>query len=64
LTGHQEVELIPLNVLNAQVRFQPKIALGKQGMGVIRHVSLLSAQLGTEIGTDGKRYLVKMVHTE
>jgi poly-gamma-glutamate capsule biosynthesis protein CapA/YwtB (metallophosphatase superfamily) len=62
--GIREVELIPLNVLNAQVRFQPKIAPGRQGMGVIRHISLLSAQLGTEIGTDGKRYLVKMVHNE
>ena len=62
--GIREVELIPLNVLNAEVRFQPKIARGRRGMDVIRHMSLLSAQLGTVIGTDGKRYLVKMERNE
>jgi poly-gamma-glutamate capsule biosynthesis protein CapA/YwtB (metallophosphatase superfamily) len=62
--GIREVELIPLNVLNAEVRFQPKIARGKRGMAVIRHMSRLSAQFGTVIGTDGNRYFIKMSRNE
>jgi poly-gamma-glutamate capsule biosynthesis protein CapA/YwtB (metallophosphatase superfamily) len=58
--GIREVELIPLNVLNAKVRFQPQIFQGERGLGVIRHLIALSRPLGTEIGTDGKRYLVIM----
>lgn len=56
--GIREVELIPLNVLNAKVRFQPQVLQGRRGLDVIRHLNVLSRPLGAEIGTDGKRYLL------
>lgn len=56
--GLGEVELIPLNVLNSEVRFQPRILAGPGGTAVARHVGKLSRELGTRIVESGGRYLV------
>lgn len=58
--GVREVELYPLNVLNAEVRFQPTVLEGARGLGVISHVRALSRQWGTEIVADGMRYYLEM----
>jgi poly-gamma-glutamate synthesis protein (capsule biosynthesis protein) len=56
----REVELLPLNVLNSQVRFQPKILNGARGRAVISKLNELSRSWNTEIIAEGERYLVKM----
>jgi poly-gamma-glutamate synthesis protein (capsule biosynthesis protein) len=56
----REVELLPLNVLNSQVRFQPKILKGARGRAVISRLNELSRSWNTEIVAEGERYLVKM----
>lgn len=58
--GVREVELYPLNVLNAEVRFQPAVLEGARGLGVISHVRALSRQWDTEIVADRMRYYVEM----
>jgi len=58
--GISEVELIPLNVRNAEVRFQPAILRGKRGKEVISRLAGLSETWDTQILTAGTRYLVKM----
>ena len=58
--GIKAVELVPLNVLNSEVRFQPKPLRGKRGKGVIEHLNLISRGMGTVIAGDGSRYLVRM----
>jgi len=57
--GVREVELFPLNVKNAEVRFQPALLQGVRGMQVISRLHDLSRQWNTEIVTDGKRYFVR-----
>ncbi len=56
--GVKEVELVPVNVLNKEVRFQPQVLTGKRGAAVIGHLNRLSADLGTVIVSDRGRYLV------
>lgn len=56
--GLGQVELIPLNVLNSEVRFQPRILAGPGGTAVARHVERLSRDMGTRISESGGRYLV------
>ncbi|MRR05522.1 MAG: CapA family protein [Deltaproteobacteria bacterium] len=57
--GVREVELFPLNVMNAEVRFQPALLQGLRGRQVISRLQDLSRQWNTEIVTDGKRYFVR-----
>jgi poly-gamma-glutamate synthesis protein (capsule biosynthesis protein) len=56
----REAELIPLNVLNTQVRFQPGILKGTRGRAVISRLNELSRCWNTEIVSEGERYLVKL----
>jgi poly-gamma-glutamate capsule biosynthesis protein CapA/YwtB (metallophosphatase superfamily) len=58
--GIKAVELVPLNVLNSEVRFQPKPLKGKRGKAVIEHLNLISREMGTVISADGSRYLVRI----
>lgn len=55
--GVKEVELIPLNVLNSEVHFQPKVLSGKQGHAVIRNLNRLSAPMGLRIRLEKRRYI-------
>ena len=53
-----DLEIIPINVLNSQVRFQPKPMYGKQGERVIEKLNRLSSALGSEISSSEGRYLL------
>lgn len=57
--GVREVELIPLNVRNTEVRFQPNFLKGKRAREVISRLNALSRQWRTKIVSEGGRYLVK-----
>jgi poly-gamma-glutamate synthesis protein (capsule biosynthesis protein) len=57
--GVREVELFPLNVKNAEVRYQPALLKGARGKKVIAHLQELSGQWETNIVTEGLRYFVK-----
>lgn len=59
--GVREVEVLPLNVLNAEVRFQPEIMKGARGKKVVADLNALSRQLMTRIVAEGGRYLVQPV---
>jgi poly-gamma-glutamate capsule biosynthesis protein CapA/YwtB (metallophosphatase superfamily) len=55
--GIKEVEIIPLNVLNSEIRFQPRILTGPRRAAVANQLNRLSREMGTVIsGVDG-RYL-------
>ena len=56
--GVREVELFPLNVMNAEVRYQPALLKGSRGTRVISHLQDLSRRWDTEIVTKGLRYFV------
>lgn len=58
--GVKGVELVPLNVLNSEVRFQPRPLKGKEGNAVIDHLNLISREMGTVINANGGRFLVRM----
>ena len=58
--GVKEVEVIPLNVLNSDVHFQPQILNGKTGREVINRLNRLSGPLATVITDQQGRYLVDM----
>lgn len=58
--GIKVVELVPLNVLNSEVRFQPRPLKGKRRKAVVEHLNLISREMGTAIVDDGHRYLVRM----
>lgn len=58
--GVKEVELIPLNVLNSEVRFQPRLLTGKKGQEVINRLNTMSKEMGTVIVDDHGRYLVDL----
>jgi poly-gamma-glutamate capsule biosynthesis protein CapA/YwtB (metallophosphatase superfamily) len=62
--GVREVELFPLNVMNAEVRFQPVLLKGTEGKGVISRLRDLSRQWDTEIVAEGMRYFVRMGNRE
>ena len=59
--GVREVEVLPLNVLNAEVRFQPGIMKGARGKKVVAGLNSLSRRWNTEIVAEGGRYLVRPV---
>ncbi len=58
--GIGRIELVPLNVLNSEVHFQPKVLAGKEGQEVIAHLGRLSGRWHTSIKTVGGRYLVEV----
>lgn len=58
--GVKEVELIPLNVLNSEVSFQPRLLTGKKGQEVINRLNTMSKEMGTVIIDDHGRYLVDL----
>ncbi|HEY6872299.1 MAG TPA: CapA family protein [Geobacteraceae bacterium] len=58
--GVKGVELVPLNVLNSEVRFQPRPLTGKRGSAVIDHLNLLSRDMGTVIAGNGGRFFVRL----
>ncbi|SNB47374.1 CapA family protein [Geobacter sp. DSM 9736] len=55
--GVEEVELLPLNVLNSEVKLQPAALSGRRGKRVIDHIAKISAGMGTVIVSDGGRWL-------
>ncbi len=57
--GVKKVELVPINVLNKEVHFQPRVLGGKRGEAVITYLNRLSADLGTVIVNEHGRYLVE-----
>jgi poly-gamma-glutamate synthesis protein (capsule biosynthesis protein) len=63
-TGVKGVELIPLNVLNREVHFQPKVLSGKEGRDVIDHLTRISRKWNTIITATGGHYLVSMGKAE
>ncbi len=58
--GVKGVELIPLNVLNRDAHYQPKVLTGKEGKEVIDHLARLSGRWNTSITTEGGRYQVRL----
>jgi poly-gamma-glutamate capsule biosynthesis protein CapA/YwtB (metallophosphatase superfamily) len=56
--GVREVEVIPLNVLNREVRYQPRPLAGQGADEVVARLNRLSRGMGTGIGTVAGRYLV------
>jgi poly-gamma-glutamate capsule biosynthesis protein CapA/YwtB (metallophosphatase superfamily) len=58
--GIKGVELLPVNVLNGEVGFQPQPLKGKRGRAVIEHLNLISREMGTSIFRNGDRYFVRI----
>ena len=56
--GVKEVELIPLNVLNREVGYQPRVLTGTRGDEVIARLNRLSDGMGTTITALAGRYVV------
>jgi poly-gamma-glutamate synthesis protein (capsule biosynthesis protein) len=56
--GIKEVEIIPLNVLNSEVRFQPKQLEGSRAEKTARTVDAMSRPLGSRVDETDGRYLV------
>ncbi len=56
--GVKEVEIIPLNVLNSQVSFQPRILKGAAAKAVAKKIDRLSSGLKSYLSVVGGRYLV------
>jgi poly-gamma-glutamate synthesis protein (capsule biosynthesis protein) len=56
--AEQTVEVVPLNVLNREVRFRPAVLTGKRGNEVIARINLLSQPFNTRIVSSGGRYLL------
>jgi hypothetical protein len=44
--GIKEVELLPINVLNSEIHFQPKVLKGERGLAAMRHLNILSKPTG------------------
>lgn len=59
-TGVKGVELVPLNVLNREVHFQPRVLSGKEGKEVIDHLTQISRRWDTTITANGGHYMVEM----
>jgi poly-gamma-glutamate synthesis protein (capsule biosynthesis protein) len=62
--GVTSVQLLPLNVLNRVVHFQPRLLEGEAREAVIDHLNRISRALGTVIVNDGERFLVRMARDE
>jgi poly-gamma-glutamate capsule biosynthesis protein CapA/YwtB (metallophosphatase superfamily) len=58
--GVKGVELLPLNVLNRDVHYQPQLLSGKKGQEVIDHLARISRRWNTTLTATGGRYLVEM----
>ncbi len=58
--GVTGVELVPLNVQNHEVRFQPRPLKGPEGSAVIDHLNQLSREMGTVITGSGGRFFVRL----
>jgi poly-gamma-glutamate capsule biosynthesis protein CapA/YwtB (metallophosphatase superfamily) len=55
----RELKMIPLNVKNAEVVFQPRPLVGRDATGVVEHLQQLSQSLGTTLeNRDGVAVLV------
>jgi poly-gamma-glutamate synthesis protein (capsule biosynthesis protein) len=63
-TGVKGVELMPLNVLNREVHFQPRVLSGKEGQDVIDHLTRISRKWNTTITASGGHYMVGMGKAE
>lgn len=57
--GVKGVELVPLNVRNSEVRFQPRPLMGREGEAVIAHLNRISREMGTVIAGDGGRFFIR-----
>jgi poly-gamma-glutamate synthesis protein (capsule biosynthesis protein) len=57
--GVTEVELVPINVRNRTVHFQPRPLRGKEGEEVAVHFSRISAPWGTRVVNARGRYLLE-----
>jgi poly-gamma-glutamate capsule biosynthesis protein CapA/YwtB (metallophosphatase superfamily) len=55
----QRVEVIPLNVLNSQVRFRPTLLSGRRGEEVVDRLNSLSAPFNSRITMAGGRYTLE-----
>jgi poly-gamma-glutamate synthesis protein (capsule biosynthesis protein) len=56
----QTVEIVPLNVLNREVRFRPVVLTGKRGDEVIARLNQLSQSFNTRLISSGGRYLLEV----
>jgi len=56
--GVKEVEIIPLNVLNTQVRFQPRLLKGAAAAAAAKKIDILSSGLNSYLSVAEGRYLV------
>lgn len=56
--GIKSVEIIPLNVLNSEVGFQPRLLTGARALKVARAVSDQSKPMGSRIAEVDGRYMV------
>jgi len=56
--GIKEIEVIPLNVLNTHVRFQPRLLNGAAADRLVKEIGRLSSGLNNEIAAVNGRYLV------
>ena len=54
----QTVEVVPLNVLNSEVRFRPAVLSGRRGEEVIDRLNLLSEPFNARLVASGGRYLL------
>ena len=62
--GVKGVELLPLNVLNRDVHYQPKLLSGNEGQKVIDHLTRISRKWKTTVTASGGHYLVEMENPE
>lgn len=58
--GGEDLELIPVNVLNKEVRYQPRILRGAIGMEVVDRLQRLSGPFGTRLRTENGRHFLDM----
>jgi poly-gamma-glutamate synthesis protein (capsule biosynthesis protein) len=57
--GVKGVELVPLNVLNREVHFQPRVLSGKKGQKVIDHLTRISGRWNTAVTATDGRFMVR-----
>jgi poly-gamma-glutamate synthesis protein (capsule biosynthesis protein) len=62
--GVTKVQLLPLNVLNSVIKFQPRLLDRQESAAVIDHLNRISRELGTVVADDGERFLVRMARDE
>ena len=62
--GIKGVELLPLNVLNRDVHYQPQLLFGKKGQEVIDHLTRISRKWKTTVTATSGHYLVEMENPE